>query len=324
MVDIGIGALGYVGYGLETVEGTEVAPSRFLAANSVDFPSDNPLLTPLQIRQSRDIVVAMPAAFSATGQMELDLPVADIANLLKSAFAATSATSAYAGGGYTHVLTPGSASPTFTFEISTPTNALIMRYSGVRVNTMQIKSTFGEIVTSSFGLDGVGRAKYAGAAATPSYHTNSVTPFHFSGSKVQIGGSDNANVTDFTFNVNNNITRVGTLRKTRAYRRVALGARDMGLTMSLDFQDATEYDRLLNDSEFAVQLYFEGPAGIGTGGTSYQSLTIDLPRVKYKTTGVPITAGDLVKQDVDCTILKPVSAVIATVTLNNVEATPFA
>ena len=33
MPDIGIGALGYVGYGVEVTEGTAVAPTKFLAVN---------------------------------------------------------------------------------------------------------------------------------------------------------------------------------------------------------------------------------------------------------------------------------------------------
>lgn len=318
MPDIGIGALGYVGYGKEVTEGTAVAPAHFIAANSVSFDDSNDYLTPLQLRQSRDIVVAMPAPFIVSGTLETALPAHDIGLLLQSAFAATIVTSAYSGGGYSHAFTPGNASPTMTFETSAQ-DQLVMRYSGVRVNTMQIKATFGEIVTASFGLDGITRAKQ-GSASTPSYHSTSTSPFHFTGSKVQIGGTDSSIVKDLTFNVNNNVSHIGTLRSTRSHKRVALGAREMGLSMSIDFFDTTEYDRLLNDTEFAVQLYFEGPTGVGTGGTSNMSLKIDLPRVKYKRVGLPINAGDFLTQDVECTILKPVASNIATVTLVNNES----
>lgn len=318
-VDVGIGALGYVGYALETTEGTAVAPTHFLPVTSISFNDSNDYNSPLTIRGGRDINLALPAPYQVEGSMELPMVIEDIGLLLKSAFAASVNTSAYTGGGYTHTFTPGNTSPTFTFETSRQ-GILMMRHTGVRVNTFELKGSFGEPVAATFGLDGIDRVKYTGAAATPSYATSSTSPLNFSRAKVQIGGSDSAFVKDFTFNVNNNVSHIGTLRTTRSYYRVALGAREIGLGMTLDFQDATEYDRLLNDTEFAVQLYMEGPTGIGAGGTSYMSLKIDLPRVKYKTVGVPLNAGDFLSQDVECTVLQPIGGNIATVTLNNSKA----
>lgn len=316
MVDVGIGALGYVGYAVETVEGTAVAPTRFLPVTSASFNDSNDYNSPLTIRGSRDINLALSAPYSVEGSIELPWLVSDIEPLLKSAFAATVNSSAYSGGGYTHTFTPGNTSPTFTFETSRQ-GYLMMRHTGVRVNTFELKGSFGEVVTASIGLDGIDRVKYTGSAATPSYHTTSTSPLHFDRAKVQIGGSDNATVKEWTFNVNNNVEHIGTLRTTRAYSRVALGPREIGLSMTLDFQDATEYDRLLNDTEFAVQLYMEGPTGIGAGGTSRTSLKIDLPRVRYRTVGVPMNAGDFLSQDIECTVLQPNGGNIATVTLNN-------
>jgi hypothetical protein len=324
--DIGIGALGYVGYALETVEGTRVAPSKFLAAQSVNFNDSNDYLNPLQIRGIRDTAVAMPAPFQIAGTMEMEWVPEDVGNILKSAFAATVSTGAYTGGGYTHTFAPtAGTSPTMSFETFTGggANGLIMAYTGVRVNTFELKGAFGEIVSASLGLDGVGRAKQA-SAATPTYKTSSFYPFHFNGAKVQIGGSDNAFVKEFTFGVNNNVEHIGTIRKTRNYYRVALGPREMTLGMSLDFQDTSEYDRLLNDTEFAVSIVLEttlpAGSGIGTAGNSQMSLTIAMPRVKYRTVGVPISASDFITQDVEATILKPTGATdICTVTLSNSE-----
>lgn len=317
-VDVGIGALGYVGYAVESVEGTALAPTRFLPVTSFNMNDSNDYLSPLTIRGSRDINLALPAPYIVEGTMELPMLVNDIAPLLKSAFAATVVTSAYSGGGYSHVLTPANASPTMTFE-SSRQNILMMRHTGVRVNTFELKGTFGEVVMANIGLDGIDRLKYTGAAATPTYDATSTTPLHFDRAKVQIGGSDNATVKEFTMNVNNNVEHIGTIRTTRAYSRVALGPREIGLAMTLDFQDVTEYDRLLNDTEFAVQLYMEGPTGVGAGGTSRTSLKIDLPRVKYRTVGVPMNAGDFISQDVECTVLQPTGGNIATVTLVNDE-----
>lgn len=322
MPDYGIGATGYVGYAKETVEGTRVAPTKFLAANSVSFNDSNDYLTPLPIRGDRDITVAMPAPFIVQGTLETNLPVDDIGYLLKSAFAASVSTSNYSGviSAYTHTFTPGSTSPTFSFETSPGTdNTLVMAYTGVRVNTMEIRSAFGEIVTATFGLDGVGRAKQA-SAATPTYAATSVYPFHFNGATVSIGGAASSVVKEFTFGVNNNVEHIGTLQATRAYKRVALGPREMTLSMGIDFYDATEYNRLLNDDEFAVVLTLDGPTLTGAGGGQKARLSISLPRVKYRTVGLPISAGDFLTQDVECTVLKPSGSAIASVTLTNHES----
>jgi hypothetical protein len=320
MPEFGIGALGYVGYGKESVEGTAVAPTKFIPATSVSFPDSNDYLSPLDIRGSRDIVLALPAPYTIEGSIEMSGQSHDVGNLLMSAFAATVSTSNYSGGGYSHVLTPANSATTMTFEVSPGgTNDLIMRYSGCRVNTFEIKASFGEIVMWTVGIDGIDRAQHTGAAASPSYHAQSVYPWHFNGAKVQIGGTDSAIVKEFTFGVNNNIEHIGTLRRTRAYKRVALGPREMSLSMSLDFTDDTEYERMLDDDEFAVQLYFENGQDLTGNPGDKVSLTIDLPRVKYRTVGLPMQASDFLTQDVECTVLKPVGAAIATVTLVNNE-----
>ena len=318
MTDTGIGALGYVGFKKETVEGTAESPAKFLAVTSATFDDTNEYLTPLQIRGNRDISVAMQAPNNTSGSIELALPPDDIALWLEEAFAATYLTSAYAGGGYTHVFTPGNSSYTATVTTSHQ-DVLVKQYAGMRVNTFELRATFGEIVNATLGLSGLSVAT-TGSTFTPTYAASSVTPFHFTGSTVSIGGSPSTLVKDFTFGVNNNVSMIGTLRATRNYARVALGPREVTLSMSLDFTDTTEYTRFANDTEFAVSLYFE--AGTITSGTGKNSLTIALPRVKYRRVGMPLNAPDFLTQDVECTVLKPNSSTaIATVTLVNAEPT---
>jgi hypothetical protein len=328
--NIGVGALGYVGFGKETTEGTFATVDKFLAATSVSFDDSNDYLSPMTIRGSRDMTLALPAPFTVNGSLEMPLVSEDVELLLKSAFAASSATTGVVGvaSAYSHVFTPGNASPTFTFEKYAAgsdggsTGALQMQYSGVRVNTLELRASFGEIVTATVGLDGTDRQRVSPATPlTPSYAAVSVNPFHFNGAKVSIGGSESAIVKDLTLSVNNNVEHIGTLRQTRGFSRVAMGAREITLSMSMDFQDGTEYDRLLNDSEFAVELTFRGPL---ITGSTYHSLVVSLPRVKYRTVGVPLSAGDMISQDVECTVLKPVGGNIATVTLINTKSAAVA
>lgn len=312
-----LGAIGYVGYGVESVEGTAVAPTKFLPVTSFSFEDTNDYLVPDQIRGDRDRYVAMAAPYMTSGTMELELIPNDIASLLKSAAAGSVVSSAYAGGGYQHVITPGNVSPTFTFE-SSAGGILVMRYGGIRVNTLEINSAFGEIVTSSWGLEGTTRVKQG--AETPETYAD-VMPFHFSGAQVSIAGTPMAHVKDFNFSVGNNLERIGTLRRTRGWRRTALGMRDVGLSMTLDFTDASEYDRFLAESFFAVDILLEGEAGVTGLGTNKPALRIQIPKVRWNTAGVPLSAGDFLEQSAEALILRPNGGDIFTMTLVNNEPT---
>lgn len=298
-----LGALGYVGYGVEVTEGTAVAPTLYLPVSSFSFEDTNDFSVPDQIRYGRDRSVAMASPYSVSGSMEMELIPTDIGPLLKSVFACANtniASSAYAGGGYQHIFTPGKGEPTLTFE-SSAAGILVMRYSGVRVNTMELKAAFGEIVTASFGLEGLNRAKQ-GAESTPTY--TDVLPYHFSGASVLFDSVANANVKDFTFSVGNNGDRVGTLRKTRAWKRQQLGFRDVGLGMTLDFVDTAEYDKFLAGTTMDVTIHLEAGYISGSSGPKH-TLVIDIPNVMYNKAGVPLSAGDHLEQSVECLITKP-------------------
>lgn len=317
-----IATLGYVGYGVETTEGTFVSPTIFLPVTSFSFDDSNEYLVPDQIRGSRDRTIAMAGPYTVSGNMEMELVPNGIAALLKSAFASqgsTATTDLAANSAYRHVFTPGNESPYFTFEANAA-DVLIRKYGGLRVNTLEINGAFGEIIRATFGLEGTTRGTTSLPGSSETF--SQVVPFTFSGAYVSIAGSEVANVKSFTFGVNNNIDRVGTLRKTRSYRRTMLGMRDVTLSMALDFstQDgSTDYDRFLNETEFAVMLFMEGTYVTGTSGIK-NSLKIEIPRVRYSTTSIPISGTDFIEQSVECQILRPTNGNdILTATLINSE-----
>jgi hypothetical protein len=311
--------IGYVGYGVETVEGTMVAPTIFVPANAVSFDSTNDYLTPNQLRGSRDKSIKMASPYSVSGTMGLELVPNGIGSLLVSAFAAKGGVTsgAYAGGGYSHAFIPGSSSPTFTFETSAA-DILVMRYGGIRVNTFEMAASFGEIVTGSFGLEGTTRGKQ-GSTTSESYAQ--VLPFSFVGADARINGVTAGNVQNFTFSVGNSIDRRGGLDKTRSYRRTLLGGRDVGLSMTMDFENANDYDLFLAETEFAVTLHLEAGFVSGLSGPK-NTLVISIPRVSYNTINAALNAGDFITQDVECTIVRPLDgSPIFTATLINNEAT---
>jgi hypothetical protein len=315
--------VGYVGFGREITEGLQVAPTIFLPASSFSVDSSVEPIIPEQLRGSRDKYVMMPSAYSVSGTMDMELPTSGIGPLLVSAMAAAEAggvtTSAYAGGGYQHIIVPGSSSYTYTFETSAA-DILFMRYGGIRVNTFDINASFNEIVTASVGLEGTTRSKQV-AGTTESYAAGN--PFHFEGASAYINGVTVGNVKNFAFTLGNNIERVGTLRKTTTWSRTVLGARDVGLTMAMDFTDGTDYDLFLGGTEFAVKLHLEGGYIAGNSGPR-RTLVLDIPRAIYSTINAPLTAGSIIEQSVTCTIVRPTNNdPIVTMTYVTPDATIF-
>lgn len=315
-----IGSLGYVGYGLETVEGTFVTPTIFLPVSSFNFDNTNDYILPDQIRGNRDRSIAMPAAFATSGSMDMELVPNGIAALLRSAFASAGAlvdSSPYSGGGYEHTYEPGDTSPTFTFEMNAA-NTLAMRYGGIRVNTLEINAAFNEIVTASWGLEGTTRVKFTGGLANEQF--GEATPFHFTGANLLRDGAEVGTVKSFNFTVGNNIDRIGTLRKTRNWKRSALGMRDVGLSATLDFDSDDEIDYFLNETEFGVTLHLEAGYISGTSGPRH-TLVINIPRVRWNTANLPLGTTDFLEYSVEATILRPMDGdPIFTATLVNDES----
>jgi len=320
-----LGALGYVGYGKETTEGVTVAPTIFLPVSSFSFEDTNDYIVPDQIRHGRDRSVLVAAPYSTSGTMDMELITTGFGPLLRSALSAPDAgiaTTAYTGGGYQHVITPGSSGPTFTFEGSLA-DILVMRYGGIRVNTLEVSAAFGEIATASFGLEGTTRVKQLTPATVLDIPE---TPLAFSGASVKVAGANVANVKAFTWNIGNNLDRIGTLRKTRSWSRTALGLRDVGLSLTLDFTNTADYDLFLNETEFSVQLHLEGPtAPAGSAGwtTARPALVLDFPRVRWGSVGVPLSSTDYLEQSVEAVVMKPATggAAIMTATLVSMDPT---
>lgn len=315
-----LASVGYVGYGIEVTEGLTVAPSIYLPVSAFSFDSTNEYITPEQLRGTRDKYISMPSAYSVSGSMDMELVPLGIRPLFKSAFAMSGAYTpgAYQTTAYATVITPGDAGDkTFTFE-SSAADILVMRYGGIRVNTLEISAAFNEIVTASFGLEGTTRVKM-GSPTSETY--GAVEPFHFTGASITINGTEVGNVKSFNFNVGNNLERIGTLKKTRNWKRTAHGVRDIGLSCQMDFTDTTDYDLFLAETEFAVKLHMEGDFANGVSGPKH-TIQIDIPRVSWNAINAPLNAGDFIEQSVEANILRPLAGTpICTVTIINSENT---
>src|SRR3972149_3855518 len=304
-----LGENGYVGFGVESVPGEAASITHYLptvrAFTGEDTDDD---MAPEYIHDSRDLTVSMPGPKSVSGTMETDLTTVDIVPLLQSAWGATATDgSAYSGGGYQFDFVPGAKVVAVTVE-SNSDDLLVKTYTGVRIDGLEIKAAYGELVTASWNLEGVDNLTSAEEPDSPTYTDTS--PLSFTGAEVFIDGTQSATIKDVTFGVNGNHERIGVLRKTRAWSRMSHGRRDIMLSFTADFINADEVDRFDAADWFEVILNFEGD----TVGTNVERLTITLPKCRYIRGGGPLQPGQL-EQSLECRVLKPVGQAIFTATL---------
>lgn len=317
-----LGSDGYIGYGVESQEGTTVAPTKFLILTSIDFPDTNEYIIPDEISGSRFRGTRMSSAYNTSGTAEGNFYPNNVAELLKSVFAAGSGnttSSPYSGGAYQHVFIPGKVSPTLSFEVGVDDPLLVRRFGGIRVNTLEVNAAFNEIVNCSYGLEGTTR-EIIQSVTSPHVSANRVDPFHFTGAGVYRNGSPVGTVKSLTLSFGNNIERIGTLQKTRNWRRTALGLYDVSASGTIDFDGIDEYQLFLDEEEFELRVNFEGPEI--SPGVRY-TFDIVFPRTSYNTIGTPFSAGQIVEQSFEAAILEPQDGVtpIFTATLVNVEET---
>jgi hypothetical protein len=313
-----LGALGYVGYTREATDGELAAPTIFMPVDSFDFGDTNDFIIPDEIRNSPDPTVALPAPFAVSGSTGGNAYPVGLVQLLRAVSRGDVVTTANTGGGTRHVITPGrSRQDTFSFE-GNADDILVRRYGGVRINSLELHAAFGEIVTASWGLEGINRMIVADPVAAEDIVYPDVDPFHFDGVSITVEGAEEPDVKDFTFGINNNGDRIGTLRKTRNWRRFTLGKREVSLAMTLDFTSDAEYQRFFDEDYFDVGINLAGPV---LAGTERHSLDIAVPKVKWNRVGLPINAGDFLEQSVEATILRPAGGSIYTMTLVTTDTT---
>lgn len=159
-------------------------------------------------------------------------------------------------------------------DLQTP---IFQNFSGCRIGTFNLDFQVGQILTGSFNVMGCtatsGTAQIVGASfsspgagKTPMNAVSGVTSVNKNGSPWT------SYFRSLSMNLNNNPRgqeAIGTL----GYIGIALGQLEISGDIELYFENATEYDTFLNNSDFSLSFDVEDPIG--------NKYNFKFPRVKY-------------------------------------------
>lgn len=228
--------------------------------------------------------------------------------LMQNAFGGTvttaTATGETAGGAaFTHTYVIGDMNGTykslsFNHRKGQSSGAQIFEYSGVRVNEMNMSAEIDEALKASFSVIAKDSTQTSNDVASALYTTTSCEPLSFVEGRVSVE-TDLASITTTSFwhvqsvefGIANN------LKSDAASRRIGsdtldilpVGVASFTLNMTMRFDTTTAYDYMLNNTDLAVQLNFEGSTLAGS--VIKRGMKFNFPKVKVMDAGDPEIGG---------------------------------
>lgn len=263
---------------------------------------------------------------SGGGDLTMDFASKGLGPLLQAALGgAVTPTQIATSGAYVQIHTLGDVPPSLTIQKTTPqvdgSTLTTNTFLGCMVDTMDIDSPNGEIVTVKFGLDigdintaqayvNVASAPYAGG-----------TLFHFGQATARIGGTITAAVTstvasstgattigvrNLSLSLNNDLAKDrynynGTVSGQARKAKPVVGNRALTGKFTAEFDNTTLRDAYLADTDLAILLDFQGEAIT----TSFARLQLVIPVARLDSDALPKSnGGDLITQDFEFTVLE--------------------
>lgn len=163
-----------------------------------------------------------------------------------------------------------------------PTNQMWFRYTGNRVNTWNVSSTPGEIVTTTFGM--LGRREETVDMATPSYTSRPAVNDPFTGAEGIVTIDDlSVCLLNFDMTVNNNLSTDKYCMGQYYRNSLPEGQRVIEGTISIEFTSLEFYSKYINETSARVELTFD------LLGTGTETMKIILPKILFN--GTTPTAG---------------------------------
>ncbi len=183
----------------------------------------------------------------------------------------------------TNVLKAGTTFKSFTIERAFNDITKYQPYTGCVIDTIDLTIPVDGMVTAEFGIVGSGSmtpsdtpldADITAAASNP--------PFDgFTGSLSE--GGSGANCTSLTLNLNNNLFATYVIG-TNVAHGINLGRSNLTGEATFLFESETLLNKFLQETESSIQAVLTDP--------SSNSLTIDIPRLKYTAGTLDVTTAD--------------------------------
>jgi hypothetical protein len=166
---------------------------------------------------------------------------------------------------------------------ASPTDTISLLYTGAKINKATVSCSIEDVIRVSEELQAldltIGTSKISGATYTD--HSGAVA-FHESYIKKDTASLDR--VTDWKFEVANNLKRIPVIRSTNGHLAKYLSFRQRDLTgeLTFEFESIQEATETLSDTEFTLEF--------GLGGTCKATFS----SCKWDSTSIPSKIEDLI------------------------------
>lgn len=234
----GIGASGIAGLAIETIPGTYVAPTKYFPFMSEGLVTSQETVWRRPIRQSADILGAVPGNF----HMEGDLSIEALEDVVLY-FLVASRTSIVKAGttpNFNYTITPTSAGvANKTLSITMVRNGIVFGYTGVTTSSFTFNISDGLLM---FDVSLMGRDEATQAVPTPVWPTS--VPYGAGQYSVEFPTGTPVTDTDtFEWSVEDNAEPQFRLKTgSRGAEFIKYGERNATMTAERDFITRADYD----------------------------------------------------------------------------------
>jgi len=291
---MGMGNIGHIGLAKETTWGTPVAITDY-----VEAMSESMALT-IERFDIKQIAALYTEADDMSGirriEGDVSFPVfPDIINpFLRGVFGEPTVTVTLSGYLYQNqFVTPsadfasGVPAAPYTFEIFRDVTSSF-RYSGTVINGLSFQVQPNQELRATASL--ISKTSSVVAKTSPSFVSSPVEPFAFDTCSLSIGGAGTVVIESLTINVQQQLEGIAALNATTDIAKIRRsGPQMVEISGTADFDNLTEYNKFINQTEQALSAHFFRASSFG--------MTITVPRMIY--TAYPVSMGGRDRLTVD-------------------------
>jgi hypothetical protein len=276
----GFSTAGFIGFAKESSGGTAVAASRYIEALSENMQLDISRFDFKNIHGAFYEPDDMAGIQQVKGSLVFAAHPVEFGYFLAGAMGVQTSSVVASGALWTtqHTMRTTDwdasfAQQPFSFEIFRDVGSS-QQYTGCCISQLQMEVKPNQDLRVTANL--MGRDSTNIAATTPTFTSSPAQPFAFDTCSVAIAGTGSELIEDFTITVNNQLEAIGSLRNAKSIRAIRRnGPQQIRVSGQMAFENITEYNNFINQTEQAFTLSFTRASSFG--------LTVALPRVVYTT-----------------------------------------
>lgn len=257
----------YLGLGEETTFKTAVAAAKYMDMITERIEPDLAWIIP-ETTAKRAYYKHVEGPYRGKGAVTfLCEPENGLTKLLKWALGAVSSAQQGGTSAYKHTFTPADTIKSFTARVGAVDVATAERIlAGALVNRLTLRGAWGREINGEAEIVNFEK-ETSGSIGSPSF--SALKPWVGSQLSAEFADSAKAIVSDYTVNIVNNVPTDFGVMGSDDYPSIRVGKRLVDGTLSLAFDDTTEYARFLAGTDFKLELLHTGPQ-IGATGYYYK------------------------------------------------------